>query len=227
MPSALVVGTFAPDFEYFLRMAPRGGFGHSLLGVFALTLPLELPAVQLLPDGLRRRLQGHLEPFRWSGARRILAIGGSMLLGIGTHVVWDWFTHLGSWLYGRWAFLRECVRLPGLGWVPHYKLLQHGSTVVGLAVLGVWFVGWYRGAEVSLDVRPLSSARRWVMLGLLMAFAVVGAAVRVFVFGRGSLAGVVGQAVCAFVAMAWWGLVGYGVFWTSQGWDGTADSFRE
>ena len=66
MPSAVVVGTFAPDFEYFLRLAPDGRFGHTLLGSFALTLPLALlvlwlfhtlvkvPLVQLLPEAIQR-----------------------------------------------------------------------------------------------------------------------------------------------------------------------------
>jgi hypothetical protein len=40
--SGLLVGTFAPDFEYFLRLSPDDGFGHTLLGTFVLTLPLAL-----------------------------------------------------------------------------------------------------------------------------------------------------------------------------------------
>jgi Domain of unknown function (DUF4184) len=42
--SGLLVGTFAPDFEYFLRLSPDDGFGHTLLGTFVLTLPLALLA---------------------------------------------------------------------------------------------------------------------------------------------------------------------------------------
>jgi Domain of unknown function (DUF4184) len=40
--SGLLVGAFAPDFEYFLRCSPDDGFGHTLLGTFVLTLPLAL-----------------------------------------------------------------------------------------------------------------------------------------------------------------------------------------
>ena len=234
--SALIVGTFAPDFEYFLWMAPRSGFGHSFAGVFALTLPLglavlwlfhalvKLPAIGLLPDGLRGRLDGHLKPFCWLGAWRILAIVGSMLLGIATHLVWDWFTHRGSWLYWRWGFLRDEVRLPELGSEPHYKLLQHGSTVVGLAVLGIWFVGWYRGSADCSEARSVSPLRRRIVLSLLMAAALGGAAVRVVAFGRTSLREAVGEGVCAFIALVWWGMVGYGAVAILRGRVGPTDS---
>lgn len=67
--SAVVVGCFAPDFEYFLRLAPKGGFGHTLLGMFVLDLPVALLVVWLfhrfakeplyvwLPDGVRQRVE--------------------------------------------------------------------------------------------------------------------------------------------------------------------------
>ena len=80
VPSALLVGTFAPDFEYFLRLAPDDRFGHTLLGTFVLTLPVallvlwlfhryvKLPLATLLPDAIQRRLASHLDEFRFRGA---------------------------------------------------------------------------------------------------------------------------------------------------------------
>jgi hypothetical protein len=203
VPSALVVGTFAPDFEYFLRMAPRSGFGHSWPGVVLLTLPLglavlwvfhawvKLPVVGLMPEGLRQRLGACSEPFQWLGVRRFPAILGSLFLGIATHVVWDWFTHRESWIYSRWAFLRSDVWLPVVGLVPHSKLLQHGSTVVGLGLLGAWVVDWYRGARVESRVPTIPSLRRRTMVFVVPGVAVVGAAIRVVLFGGGSLAGAI------------------------------------
>ena len=63
-----MVGTFAPDLEYFLRLKPGGGYGHTLPGAFLLSLPMALvtlwifhrvvkaPFTLLLPIGLQRRL---------------------------------------------------------------------------------------------------------------------------------------------------------------------------
>jgi hypothetical protein len=82
--SGLLVGTFAPDFEYFLRLSPDGGFGHTVLGTFVLTLPLallvlwlfhtfvKLPVARLLPDAIQRRLASHLDEFGFGVTGRIL-----------------------------------------------------------------------------------------------------------------------------------------------------------
>src|SRR5262245_60819187 len=45
--AAFVVGCLSPDFEYFLRLVPRGSFGHTLPGVFLLGLPLSLAVLWL------------------------------------------------------------------------------------------------------------------------------------------------------------------------------------
>ena len=147
IPSALVVGALAPDFEYFLRLSPADRFGHTLLGAFMFTLPVALavlwmfqrlikvPVVQLMPDALQRRMANHIDAFRFGPGKRFLLIIVSLLLGITTHLLWDSFTHPTTWLYYHWGFLRHPVHLPVLGWVGYYKLLQHFSTVAGLGIL--------------------------------------------------------------------------------------------
>src|ERR1700755_2726734 len=45
--SAVIVGCFAPDFEYFIPFEHHGAFGHTLPGVFILDLPLSLLALWL------------------------------------------------------------------------------------------------------------------------------------------------------------------------------------
>jgi hypothetical protein len=113
--SALVVGTFAPDFEYFLRFAPDDGYGHTVPGTFVLTLPLailtlwlfhafvERPLIELLPDAVRRRLPNNLNKFRFAGPPRFAMIVLSVLAGIATHLMWDSFRIRTrgptSWLY--------------------------------------------------------------------------------------------------------------------------------
>lgn len=104
--SALVIGTLAPDFEYFLHFSPSGRFGHTLLGSLVLTLPLALlvlwifhaivkiPVIHLLPNAIQRRLHDHVYEFRFRGVSRSLLIVVSVLLGIATHLVWDAFTYL-------------------------------------------------------------------------------------------------------------------------------------
>ncbi len=196
-----------------------------------LTLPLALfilwlfhafvkvPAGHLLPDAIQQRLNQQLQPFFWRGVTRFIAIVGSLLLGIATHIVWDSFTHPTSWLCQHWSFLHRVAYLPLIGWVPYYKVFQHCSTLLGMVVLLLWFTAWYRNSEPSTDISkqlPTAVSRRITIL-LLVAIALLGSAVRVVMFGGApahvrTLAGFTGQAVCTFVALVWWELVAYGLY---------------
>src|SRR5579864_8264264 len=159
--SALLVGSFAPDFEYFLRLAPGGKFGHTLAGTFVLTLPLalltlwlfhrfiKLPLVGLLPGGVQRRLSGHVPEFRFGGTPRFALIVSSILLGIATHLAWDSFTHPRGWFYDHWPTLQRWFQVPLLGPTPLYKLLQHISTMLGLCILVFWLILLYRDTKPS------------------------------------------------------------------------------
>jgi len=227
--SALVIGTFAPDFEYFINLGPHGRFGHSIRGALLLTLPIALltlwifhrfvkgPVVRLLPHGLQSRLAKHVGEFRFGGTRRFLLIVASTLLGIATHLLWDSFTHVNTWLWRRWEFLRDTISVPGLGAIPHYKLLQWASTVIGMGVLLVWFVYWYRDTEPVRERAPLMPlVRRIVVISCVTLVALGGAAIHAYflvgipeTFGRVKRFGV--EFVITSIVLTWWQLVIYGV----------------
>ncbi|MGC2245429.1 MAG: DUF4184 family protein [Terriglobales bacterium] len=238
--SALVVGAMAPDFEYFLRMSPQDRYGHTLTGVFFFTLPAGLitlwlfhayvkaPFVELMPDGLERRLAPCAGKFRFGGARRFALIVASLLVGIATHLIWDSFTHGNTWTTRKWTALGNRVHVPDIGFVPLYKLLQQVSTVVGLAILLVWLVAWYRtgkdGDEVRLrnegrtpDAWPL---RKIATLAAVTVVAAVGAVFRaVTAIGipsnHSTLALFVGDLAVTMIALMWWQLVALGI-WRSR-----------
>lgn len=229
VPSALVIGTFAPDFEYLLRLTPRDRFGHTLIGSFVLTLPLALlvlwifhafvkvPAAMLLPEAIQRRLQDHLGIFRFGGAARFLRIIASILLGVATHLLWDSFTHSTTWPYRHWSILRKPFTLPILGQVALYKILQHGSTVVGIGILSVWLLHWYRTTPPSTHLREsLPAGRKAAVIAVVTTVAVVGSITRAvvgigtpiehFAFNKFVI-----QAVVTAMALVWWQLVAYGL----------------
>jgi hypothetical protein len=230
--SGVLIGTFAPDFEYFLRLGPVGHFGHTLAGVFVFTLPaalvalwlyhdvIKLPVAKLMPDGIQRRLVNHLQEFRFRGAARFALIAGSVLLGIATHVTWDAFTHAKTWPYRHWALLRQSVRLPVVGLYPFDRVLQHASTLFGMAVLCIWLAFWYRATAPSPQaIDDAIPPRRKIAIGVaVMSAAFIGATIRV-ILGGGNPAHVLaskhllGQFVITFMAAVWWELVAYGV-WT-------------
>lgn len=170
--SAIAIGAMTPDLPLFVRgVGLNYGFTHTFANVvwtgaiafvlFMIWRVLLRPAVaELLPRPLARRL-----PEEWAldaaeSARR--AVGGgqpksyplmlvlSLVLGVFSHIVWDLFTHEG----------RAGVRwLPALGahWGPlqGFKWLQHGSSVIGLVVIGVWMFLWLRRRGVNGPIERL------------------------------------------------------------------------
>ena len=245
--SALIVGTIAPGLEYFVRLSPDNGYGHTLSGSLLLSLPLAIltlwlfhsfvkaPLIGLLPDGIQRRLADHHGKFQFRGAARFALIVTSILLGIATHLAWDSFTHPNTWLYLNWQVLREPVNGPIFGTVPIYKVLQHGSTIVGLGALLIWLALWYRNAEVharSESSQDISSARKLLILIVVTASALLGAAIRA-VAAIGIPANhldakrFAGLLVVTSISIMWWESVLYGVSRTRRQTKTADPSLRE
>jgi membrane-bound metal-dependent hydrolase YbcI (DUF457 family) len=229
IPSALVVGTLAPDFEYFLRLGPSSGFGHTLLGALLLTLPLALiflwlfhryvkaPLASILPEPVERRLAPYLGSFRFFGPSRYGLVAISILVGIATHLLWDSFTHQTMWLYHHWSFLRQSSHVPFLGTIQNSTLLQHGSTIVGIGLLTVWCSRWYRSAPVNdQQFSPLSRVRKIAAIITVSTTAVIVGLARA-VAGAGMPASrhaleiFAGKAVVTATALVWWQLVLFGL----------------
>jgi hypothetical protein len=234
IPSAVVMGTFAPDFEYFLHLAPDSGFGHTLQGIAELSFPLamlmlwifhsfvKVPLVGLLPNGIQRRLTPYLTRFSFRGRGRLLLIAASVLLGMATHVVWDSFTHPNTWLYYHFLILRQTLPAPFVGSIAFYKLLQHASTIVGLAILAFWTWKWYATTVPCAPPTDRPSRGRDVFIVVVItSISVLGAIARVY-FGNAldldhfSFSLFAGQTVVALIALTWWQLVLYGVYETRR-----------
>ncbi len=242
VPSALVIGTLAPDFEYLVKLDAHGRVAHTFPGVFVLTLPLALvvlwifhrfvkrPFVRLLPDGLQRRLARHVEEFSFLGASRFLFIVLSILVGIATHILWDSFTHRGTWLYARWPLLRQTFHLPFEGAIPLYKALQHGSSVLGVGIMLIWLLLWYRRSEATAPAsgsvaRAIPMMKRIaIFLGLLVV-ACVGVIVRRLLGVERPIVNFASrnfivEACVTMLALVWWQLVAYGVIEKVRGENG-------
>lgn len=223
IPSALVVGTFAPDFEYFLRFAPLGPFGHTLRGALEFSLPAALIVLWLfhrfvkmalalvLPDSIQRRLTPYLGPFAFLGPARFVLIVFSILVGIATHIAWDSFTHPYTWLYFHWPFLSQSIYIPRLGFVRHCRVLQYISSVFGIGVLLLWGLRWYRSAKPSNESceRQLTSAGKAILWAVVPTIAIIVGVLRGLVGAK--LAGshhsferIVGDVAVTTIALVWW-----------------------
>ncbi len=179
--SGLVAGAIAPDFEYFLRAKLVGTFGHSPLGLVLFAMPMGILLaggfhLLVLPPLLAaapHRLVGGLARARTAlptlNASGLAVLGTSALIGAATHVLWDSFTHKTGWFVAGSPFLRRAVDLPGIGPIALYRVLQHGSTLVGLGIL---LVAFSRLAPVDAPQRSARVQR--VARGLLLSGSLLG-----------------------------------------------------
>lgn len=143
--AALAIGTMTPDFEYLLRLKPLSVWSHTVPGLVTFCLPAGLVTwiawEQIARGPTRELLALRNERPGWPlTAGSLLIAGLGVLIGAGSHLLWDSFTHsgrLGAMLVPQLE--REAWRIGSysLRW---FSVLQHLSTVAGAFVLGLWFV---------------------------------------------------------------------------------------
>ncbi|MFS0913106.1 DUF4184 family protein [Microbacterium sp. 179-I 3D2 NHS] len=161
VPAAIAIGAMTPDLPLFVRgLGLDYSFTHTLANVvwtavlafvlFLVWRAVLRPAVpELTPVWIASRLP---EEWRDGGIRALgravgrgekrlfpLLLAVSLVLGVLSHIVWDLFTHEGRWGVALLPALDEMWG-PLLG----YKWLQHGSSAIGLALIGIWALLWLR-----------------------------------------------------------------------------------
>src|SRR5262249_8729009 len=161
VPSALVVGSVAPDLAYILPIGVSRSASHSPGALLWFCLPvgyavymifhllLKLPLISLLPTGVACRLTTVSGGGRRLPAASWWVVPASLLLGAVTHLVWDAFTHEEGPAVRALGFLRAHLFSVGTYRVFVYKILQHGSTLMGVLILGWWIVEWSRRTAVA------------------------------------------------------------------------------
>jgi hypothetical protein len=192
--SALIMGSFVPDYPHLLSFTPHTAFSHSLLGMFVDDLPLAIvalglfhiyikqPMLMFLPDGFLRRLATSVDSFAFLPLKRFLMIVLSILIGTATHLLWDEFTHRDSLVYKHWAFLQQSVELPVVGEMQMCKLLEYASSVFGLVVVALWIWCWYRTTRPTTApvIRPLNAVQRRTFVVVLPVLAILGGLLRAY-----------------------------------------------
>lgn len=145
--SALIVGSIAPDLEFLLHLAPSQNIGHTATGLFVFCLPMGLvtlwifhriwrkPILSLLAEDLGMSQNEGLAAFPFWPFRRLAVLSAAVLIGALSHLVWDSFTHQSGWAVQHVPTLGAVSLESHWGSVPFFKLLQHGSTFLGLVVL--------------------------------------------------------------------------------------------
>ncbi len=146
---ALVIGSIAPDFEYFIRLRVHSDCSHTPLGLLLFNIPLGIlllltylfivqkPTLNAAPNFIRRRIP--VTPTNWTDLIRsspLLIL--SVAIGAFSHLLWDAFTHEQAFFVEKIAWLRTEHVLFGHS-IAGYSIAQHSSTVLGGLLIGIYF----------------------------------------------------------------------------------------
>jgi hypothetical protein len=154
--AALVFGCATPDYIYFLHLNTVGHFGHTLPGLILVCLPAGWFSLWLF-DRFGRRGVETLLPATWHlppapvRPYPLLLTSVALLLGAVSHIVWDAFTHESGWGVRMLPALATSAHIGHFS-VPWFKVLQHGSTLLGLGVLAIACRRWVR-SQPRLSLR--------------------------------------------------------------------------
>lgn len=141
--TGLVIGSMAPDFEYFINMRMQREHGHSWGGLFYYDLPVTIISAFLfhllvrdklinsLPELLRIRFSKYTGNnwLAWVKKYWYVLIYSS-LIGIFSHIFWDAFTHEHGYFVRRIPFLQQQSRI-FMADIPNYHLNQIFSSLFG------------------------------------------------------------------------------------------------
>lgn len=173
IPSALVVGSIAPDIEYFLRLKLETKWSHTLPGILTFCLPMgfvllwlfhtlqKTALYPLLPNDVRKFIP-HPQSFSFLPLKQLGSIGLSIIIGAITHIVWDSFTHPNGYLVENMSFLRQPIQFWAID-LKLYQLLQDVSTFVGFLIIAIWL--WRKKQKSQFDDHSAS-----VQISLKMKF---------------------------------------------------------
>jgi uncharacterized protein DUF4184 len=185
---ALVIGTFAPDLQYFILLSDEDRSGHHFPAVLLFTLPAALlvlwlfewvvkePTIDLLPSGWQRRLQDKIAPLSFRAWRQFARIVFWIAVGTLTHLVWDQFTHSYTRTANYLPVLKTHVTPPFWHSMTVAGLLQDVSTILGLLAICLWCAVWYRRTPpapktLATEFPPLTKLCVASFMGLIALFA--------------------------------------------------------
>jgi hypothetical protein len=176
--TGLVIGSLAPDFEYFLRMKVQSNYSHSIAGLFWFDLPLGILLAFIFHNIVRNHLFDNLpiilksrlmvfKSFDWNAyfIKHWLIVIASVLIGAISHMFWDSFTHESAYFVKTMPALLKTINC---FWIqfPMFKFLQHLSTLIGGIAIAAALLKLPKDEKVLDKI----STEYWrVLLGLTFA----------------------------------------------------------
>lgn len=169
--AALAIGAASPDFFFLLTGHSLGRFSHTLPGLVVMCLPFSWLALIIFDRWGRAGVQALL-PTSWclppppTPLRPFMGTTVAILVGALSHVVWDSFTHRSGWGVSALPILSMPLLIDVFPSLRLYRVLQHISTVVGLAVLA-WPCWRWMWAQPKVELNEI--VKRGLLYGGFLA----------------------------------------------------------
>ena len=182
--TGLILGSVAPDFEKFLRMGLHNAHSHTWASIFYFSLPVALVLTFLFHMVVRDSLIAHLPRFlqeRLAHTRRLdwpryfqrnyCVVTISIMLGAASHILWDEFTHGGSYAAQHLPVLS--VRVGMLPFSPRlFTVFALLSSAIGVLLLGLFVL---RLPRLSMGPVPVPALTMyWKIVGLMAFLLLLG-----------------------------------------------------
>ena len=182
--TGLILGSMSPDFEYFVRLEPYRSIGHSMLGLLLQAIPLSIIIAFLVHHVIKVPLSLHLtsrydlntrflhflqlESLRSLRSWIVLIV--SIVIGFATHIIIDGFTHAHGHFVNLFPVLNEQLFIN----MPTYKLLQYGSSMLGMILLiGLLAYYLYRNNTLSTITIKVTKQQKYIYWLIVIVTAVL------------------------------------------------------
>ena len=178
--TGLIIGSMAPDFEYFLRMKIKSNYSHTLDGILWFNLPLSIILAFIFHNIVRQKLSDNLPivlksrfsqfgDFDWNRyfVKNWFIVVISILIGCISHVFWDSFTHDSGYFVEVLPFLSKSLIVLNKE-VSVLKILQHSSSIIGMIFI-VYSIYKIPTIQIKTEYRNL---KYWITIAVITVLIV-------------------------------------------------------
>jgi hypothetical protein len=159
--TALIVGSMAPDFEFFFRMRTQSEISHTFSGLILIDFPLAIivtflfhgiikkPFLANSPAFIQKRTTElkHTNWFEYFRKNRVIVFL-SFFLGAFSHFFLDSFSHWDGFMVQRISFLNSIFLS-----FPIYEWIQYSTSLIGIVIFGLYF---FRIPKQAVSIATIS-----------------------------------------------------------------------
>ncbi|AWV99099.1 DUF4184 family protein [Arcticibacterium luteifluviistationis] len=183
--SGLIMGSMAPDFEFFLRVTLYGIWGHTWWGVLFFNLPVSIILCLYFHIYVKKSLIDHLPPFLYQRLAKYknldwyiyfkknwLKVILSILVGVLTHFIWDNFTHEPNYIFPFYLDILSSVFLLNEKPLAVYTVLQILSSIIGMLYFFYFMAKMPK--EEGLNALAYTKRKRyWIWVSIVFCLVII------------------------------------------------------